>query len=187
MMREKSKQFGLTHGKGAYVHCVVYLISQKRKKPNVAVWLIDSIAQQHAHRSLPLSLGLLQSISDSGYFDVFEFKKYHVVGWHSAGNQVALFAGTPQQQVECYFRVCSFYQLDFKTTISPLREQNAPISEYPEIDRHCNDSLWGFFGQEDYLTLNIDAECKEPRGPMHFMDNGFIELACRTDIMVRLR
>lgn len=79
----------------------IYLTSnqQARRKPNVAIWLLDSVAQQHAHRSLPLTMELLMEIDESPYFDVLEFKRYHVVGWHSAGNQVALFAGTPFSHV----------------------------------------------------------------------------------------
>lgn len=63
-------------------------------KLNVLFLFMDSVSRRHFFRRLPKSVKALEEMHESGHSELYQFFRFHSVGFHTGPNSRAFYTGT---------------------------------------------------------------------------------------------
>jgi hypothetical protein len=112
---------------------------------NVVVIIIDSLADAHFRRTMPLTMRFLERLERDDVSQVFRFDRYHVLGWHSDQNQPAIFAGAAA--------------VAFPHILARMAGTVLLGGSRGAVPFQCDDLLWSRYAKLGYLTSEADCRC----------------------------
>eukprot|EP01128_Nolandella_sp_AFSM9_P000625 TRINITY_DN10777_c0_g1_i1.p1 TRINITY_DN10777_c0_g1~~TRINITY_DN10777_c0_g1_i1.p1 ORF type:complete len:780 (+),score=84.77 TRINITY_DN10777_c0_g1_i1:292-2631(+) len=129
-------------------------LADRLSPPSVNINLFDSIARRMWVRTMVRSQEFFAKIVATGRVKMFQFRRYHVIGWHSAENIGGLYTGRPWTVAynEGRSKAAAALQPEFEGDRAPAR---------------CDDLLDQYYKKRGYLTMNsgCPVNCQEPSAP----------------------